>query len=113
MRACSLLALAALAAGALSTVPADAAVRHHHRYAGPPPFVVKVPPRSFLDPGPVVPVGSLSNYVYVSQYHYFWPWSYTNHYGHPPLPRCGVASAHLLACDNPFVGLDFGPLSGP
>ena len=74
MRASSILAFAALAAGVLSTAPADAAARHRHRYAGPPPgpprFIVQVPPRSFLDPGPVVPVGSLSNYVYVSQYHY-------------------------------------------
>jgi hypothetical protein len=121
MRASSILAFAALAAGVLSTASADAAARYRHRYAAPPPgqprFIVRVPPRSFLDPGPVVPVGSLSNYVYVSQYHYTEPYSYTNHYGHPPLPRCGVESEHMYQCPHSIVpfanGLDFGPLSGP
>jgi hypothetical protein len=121
MRASSILAFATLAAGVLSAAPVDAAARHRHRYAGPPPgqphFIVQVPPRSFLDPGPVVPVGSLSKYVYVSQYHYTWPYSYTNHYGHPPLPRCGVESEHFYQCPPAIVplvnGLTFGPLSGP
>ena len=121
MHASSILALAAFAAGAFSTVSVDAATRHRYRYAGPPPepppFVVHVQPRSFLDPGPIVPVGSLSKYVYDSQYHYTWPWSYTNHYGHPPLPRCGAYSQHLYLCPpgaaNPVEGLSFGPLSRP
>ena len=119
MRAPSLLTLAALAAGAMSTVPGEAASQHRYRYRAPlhTPLVVQVPPRSFLDPGPVVPVGSLSNYVYFSQYHLTWPYSYTNHYGHPPLPRCGAYSQHLYLCPpgaaNPVEGLSFGPLSGP
>jgi len=97
--------VAGLAASSLAPASADAAT-HRHRYRAEtyPPFVVQVPPRSFLDPGPVVPVGSLSNYVYASQYPYFPIYSYTNHYGRPPLPEQPV----------PFVDhLDFGPLSGP
>ncbi|SDQ89364.1 hypothetical protein SAMN05444161_1000 [Rhizobiales bacterium GAS191] len=108
MRASSVLAIALLAASAFSTVPADAASQHRQRYYRAPvraPFVVQVAPRSFLDPGPVVPVGSLSNYVYASQYPYSMPYSYTNHYGRPPLPE---GSGYVL-----FDRLDFGPLSGP
>lgn len=37
---------------------------------------ITVQPRSYLDPGPVVPVGSLSNYVYVG--HYFSEPPYSN-----------------------------------
>ncbi|MBW0003917.1 MAG: hypothetical protein JO216_10540 [Hyphomicrobiales bacterium] len=119
MRVSSLLALSVLVAGALSTVAADAASQHRYRHRAPldSPLIVQVPPRSFLDPGPAVPVGSLSKYVYASQYHYSWPYSYTNHYGHPPLPRCGVESEHMYQCPSSIVpfanGLDFGPLSGP
>jgi len=107
MRASSILAIAVLAAGVLSTVPADAASQRHYRYRVPAraPLVVQVPPRSFLDPGPVVPVGSMSSYVYVSQYPYSMPYSFTNHYGRPPLPE---QQGYPL-----FNGLDFGPLSGP
>lgn len=119
MRVSSLQALSVLVAGALSTVAADAASQHRYRHRAPldSPLIVQVPPRSFLDPGPAVPVGSLSKYVYASQYHYTWPYSYTNHYGHPPLPRCGVESEHMYQCPSSIVpfanGLDFGPLSGP
>ncbi|MFI5011023.1 MAG: hypothetical protein ACHQAY_01620 [Hyphomicrobiales bacterium] len=109
MRATSLLAIVALAAGALGTAPADAA-SHRYRYRAPlrPPLIVRVAPRSFLDPGPVVPVGSQSSYVYVSQYPYFPPYAaYINHYGEPPLPGFGDGGRPL------FEHLDFGPLSGP
>jgi hypothetical protein len=109
MRVSSILGIALLATGALSTVPADAATPHRNRYRGPvrTPFVVQVPPRSFLDPGPIVPVGSLSNYVYASQYPLtgpYSPYSYINHFGRPPLPEGG---GYVL-----FDHLDFGPLSG-
>ena len=106
MRVFPILAIAVLAAGAFGPYSADAASQHRYRYRAPanPPFVVQVPPRSFLDPGPVVPVGSLSNYVYASQYPYFPIYSYINHYGRPPLPEHPV----------PLIDhLDFGPLSGP
>ena len=59
----------AAAAFAALTAPASAtATRHHHHprvvqqyYDERPPLTVNK--RSFLDPGPVVPVGSMSNYV--------------------------------------------------
>jgi hypothetical protein len=107
MRVSSILAIGALAAGALAPASSEAASQHRYRYRTPPhaPFVVQVPPRSFLDPGPVVPVGSLSNYVYASQYPYFPIYSYTNHYGRPPLPEQPGPPL--------FDHLDFGPFSGP
>lgn len=63
------LGLAAAAAIAAFTVAANAETarhRYHPRVAQPyqderPPLTVNK--RSFLDPGPVVPVGSMSNYV--------------------------------------------------
>lgn len=61
--------IAAAAVAALTTAgPAQAKARHHHYpqvaeryYDERPPLTVNQ--RSFLDPGPVVPVGSMSNYV--------------------------------------------------
>jgi hypothetical protein len=63
-----------LAAAALATLPASANAqttqhRHHPQVAARyqderPPLTVNR--RSFLDPGPMVPVGSLSNYVTAS-----------------------------------------------
>jgi hypothetical protein len=107
MRASSILAFTVLCAGALDSASADAASQHRYRYraAQHSPFVVQVPPRSFLDPGPVVPVGSMSRYVYASQYSYIPVYSYINHYGRPPLPEPPIPPL--------FDHLDFGPLSGP
>jgi hypothetical protein len=110
MRARSILAIAILAAGALAPVSADAAYRHRYRYhaAAHPPLIVPVEPRSFLDPGPVPPVGTYSRYVYISQYPYYQPYVYTNHYGEPPLPGFGDFDR-----GRPLIeGIDFGPLSG-
>jgi len=115
MRARPILAIALLTAGALaSAAPADAAARHryHYRYryrvVAHPPLIVPVEPRSFLDPGPIPPVGSLSKYVYVSQYPYSMPYTYQNHFGEPPLPSFGDGGRPLLE------HLDFGPwISGP
>jgi hypothetical protein len=105
MRARLILAMAVIATAALATTQADARVRHRYRVAAHPPLIVPVEPRSFLDPGPVVPVGSLSSYVYVSQYPYSMPYSY-RHYGEPPLPSYGDGGRPQ------FEHLDFGPLSG-
>jgi len=108
MRSPSILALAALAVGVLATTQADATARHRYRYrVAAHPLIVPVEPRSFLDPGPVAPVWTYSRYVYASQYPYFKPYSYTNHYGEPPLPGFGENGGRPL-----FEGLDFGPLSG-
>jgi len=108
MRASSIMAMATIAAGVLGSASADAASHRYRTYrvAARAPLVVRVAPRSFLDPGPVVPVGSLSSYVYVSQYPYFTPYSYINHFGEPPLPGYGNGGRPQ------FEGLSFGPLSG-
>ena len=101
MRTCSILTVAILATSALGLTPADAVTQHRSRYHAPPPFVVVVPPRSFLDPGPVVPVRSLASYVYFSQYPLSMPYSHIGSFGRPPLPEQPV----------PLIdGLDFGPL---
>jgi hypothetical protein len=108
MRSPSILTIAILAAGALAPVSADAVTRHRYRYHAPayPPLVVPVEPRSFLDPGPIPPVGTYSRYVYVSQYPHGLPYSYRCCYGEPPLPGFWDGGRPQ------FEGLDFGPLSG-
>src|SRR5665213_3121952 len=105
MRTSMVLAVAACAASVVAASPADARSRYRDRIAAHRPLIVPVTPRSFLDPGKVVPVGSLSSYVYVSQYPYSEPYSFTNHYGRPPLPTEYARPQ--------FEHLDFGPLSGP
>jgi hypothetical protein len=106
MRASSILAIAATAASLLISAQADAKTRYRYRVPAHRPLVVPVEPRSFLDPGPVAPVGTYSRYVYVSQYPYFAPYTYSNHYGEPPLPSYGDGGRPLIE------GLSFGPLSG-
>jgi|GEM_PF-922733 len=53
-------------------LPHSAGVRHHPYYAGAPAEDLRPPltvnKRSFLDPGPVVPVGSESNYMVQNTY---------------------------------------------
>jgi hypothetical protein len=56
MRRFALLGLVSLAA--LTTVSGVAEAQTRNR-----PLVLRVQPRSFLDPGPVAPVGSLNRYV--------------------------------------------------
>jgi hypothetical protein len=106
MRASSILAIAVAAASFLASSQADAKVRYRYRAPVHPALVVPVEPRSFLDPGPIPPVGTYSRYVYVSQYPFFMPYTYTNHYGEPPLPSFGEGGRPQ------FQGLSFGPLSG-
>ncbi|MCC2652101.1 MAG: hypothetical protein K0R61_632 [Microvirga sp.] len=56
MRRIALLGLASLAALTTIAVITDAQAQDR-------PLVLRVQPRSFLDPGPVVPVGSMNRYV--------------------------------------------------
>lgn len=56
MRRFAILGLASLAALTTVSVVADAQAQDR-------PLVLRVQPRSFLDPGPVVPVGSMNRYV--------------------------------------------------
>jgi hypothetical protein len=106
MRASSVLAIAVTAATLFGSAQADAKTRYRYRAPAHAPLVVPVEPRSFLDPGPIPPVGTYSRYVYVSQYPYFQPYVYTNHFGEPPLPSFGDGGKPLI------TGLSFGPLSG-
>jgi hypothetical protein len=110
MRAFSVLAVALCGAMLVDLASAQAATRRY-RYRAPMPvretFVVPVMPRSFLDPGPYVPVGSLSRYVYSGQYPLSHPYPHINHFGEPPLPGYYDMPGPPL-----FDRLDFGPLSG-
>ncbi len=70
LRISSALFLASALGFAAAAAPADAPARRHsqHRKVIPVVYHDERPPltvnkRSFLDPGPVVPVGSMSNYV--------------------------------------------------
>ena len=67
MRAHRAFAIAAVAAIAtFATAAAEA--QSPRRAASGRPLVIHKPQRSFLDPGPVVPVGSLRNYVNQTTY---------------------------------------------
>jgi hypothetical protein len=78
MRAQCALAIAAVAISAFASTTADAQ-RSPRRAVSGRPLVIQKPQRSFLDPGPVVPVDSLRNYVtqstslYVPPYHAMGP----------------------------------------
>jgi hypothetical protein len=100
------LAVAACIGGLVAAAPAEARSRHHPRAAGYHPLIVPVTPRSFLDPGPIPPVGTYSRYVYASQYPNSMPYTYTHPYGRPPLPTEPPGPPT-------FQHLDFGPLEGP
>lgn len=109
MRVFKMLALALCAATLVDLTSAEAAMRSRSRYRVPAreTFVVPVAPRSFLDPGPVVPVGSLSRYVYAGQYPLSHPYPHINHFGEPPLP------SYYEYPGQPLIDhIDFGPLSG-
>jgi hypothetical protein len=109
MRAFSILALALCGSLLIDLASAEAATRSRNRYRAPvrETFVVPVTPRSFLDPGPEVPVGSLSRYVYSGQYPLSHPYPHINHFGEPPLP------GYYDSPGPPLIDrIDFGPLSG-
>lgn len=76
------LALGALAMTSLAVTSADAQTRKRE-------VIIKgKKPRSFLDSGRVVPVGSLSNYVYVGTVFNSMPYdAHRGRYGGETLPR--------------------------
>jgi hypothetical protein len=106
MRASSILAIAVTAATVFASAQADAKTRYRYRAPARAPLIVPVEPRSFLDPGPIPPIGTYSRYVYVSQYSYFPPYGNNYSWGQPPLPNYGNGGRPQ------FEGLSFGPLSG-
>src|SRR4051794_40030142 len=60
MRRTPLLTVSAFAAVTIISVPADAQSRRRQAQPQDHPLVLRVTPRSFLDPGNVVPVGSIN-----------------------------------------------------
>ena len=105
MRQRILLSVSAFAAVAILSVPADAQSRRRQGQ----PVVLRVTPRSFLDPGTVVPVGSLnrttSGYAQTQSYLRSPPYA-------PNGERFGVGVLPDPITNGPFVGArnPFGPI---
>ena len=102
MRRFALLGLASLAALTTVSVVADAQAQDR-------PLVLRVQPRSFLDPGPVAPVGSLNRYATQGQLSYMVspPWNnQRDRFGEGTLPD---------PIHGPFIGARsaFGPPALP
>ena len=100
MRRFALLGLASLAA--LTTVAAVADAQAQDR-----PLVLRVQPRSFLDPGPVAPVGTLNRYA--TQPHLSAianpPWSFQrDRFGEGTLPD--PIGGPFVGARNPFSDID-------
>jgi hypothetical protein len=73
------------------------------------PLVLNVRPRSFLDPGPVVPQNSLNRYAFESTRSYLTNPPYINlqeRYGGSVLPD-PVTNAPFAGGRNPFGPIDF------
>ena len=94
MRRIALLGLASLAALTTVSVVADAQTQNR-------PLVLRVQPRSFLDPGPVVPVGSINpgytGYGQAQSYLLSPPYA-------PAGAGFGVATLPDPITNGPFVG---------
>src|SRR5688572_9907249 len=94
MRRIALLGLASLAALTTASVVAEAQTRNR-------PLVLRVQPRSFLDPGPVVPVGSINpgytGYGQAQSYLLSPPYA-------PNGAGFGVATLSDPITNGPFVG---------
>jgi hypothetical protein len=94
MRRFALLGLSALAAASAFSVVAQAQDR---------PLVLRVQPRSFLDPGPVAPVGSLNRYATQGQLSYMTnpPWGHRkDQFGEGVLPD--PIGGPFVGARNPF-----------
>ena len=102
MRRIALLGLASLAALTTFSVAAEAQTRNR-------PLVLRVQPRSFLDPGPVVPVGSINpgytGYGQAQSYLLSPPYA-------PNGERFGVGALPDPITNGPFVGANnpFNPI---
>ncbi|WP_114944243.1 hypothetical protein [Microvirga calopogonii] len=94
MRRIALLGLASLAALTSLSVVADAQTRNR-------PLVLRVQPRSFLDPGPVVPVGSINPGI--SGYGQTQAYLLSPDYA-PNRGRFGLDSLPDPITNGPFVG---------
>lgn len=71
------------------------------------PLVLRVSPRSFLDPGPVAPVGSLNRYATQGQLSYVAnpPWGHMrDRFGEGRLPD--PIGGPFVGAENPFRNID-------
>jgi hypothetical protein len=101
MRRFALLGLASLAAVTTLSAVTDAQAQDR-------PLVLRVQPRSFLDPGPVAPVGSLNRYVTQPMQSAIASPPYINHrdeFGEGVLPD-PVTNGPFVGARNPFSNLD-------
>ena len=97
MRRFALLGLASLAALATVSVVADAQAQDR-------PLVLRVQPRSFLDPGPVAPIGSMNRYVTAPMISSIAnpPWAFQrDRFGEGSLPD-PVTNGPFVGARNPF-----------
>ena len=96
MRRFALLGLASLAALTTVSVVADAQAQDR-------PLTLRVSPRSFLDPGPAAPVGSLNRYATQGQLSYLTspPWdNHRDQFGEGVLPD--PVHGPFVGARNPF-----------
>ena len=97
MRRFALLGLASLAALTTVSVVADAQAQDR-------PLVLRVQPRSFLDPGPVAPIGSMNRYVTAPMISSVAnpPWAFQrDRFGEGSLPD-PVTNGPFVGARNPF-----------
>lgn len=100
MRRFAVIGLASLAAVSAFSVAAEAQTARDR------PLVLRVSPRSFLDPGPVAPVGSLNRYATQPQLSYIAnpPWgNQRERFGEGTLPD--PIGGPFVGARNPFSGI--------
>jgi len=112
MRQTILLLVSAVAAVAILSVPADAQGRRRQGQLG----VLRVTPRSFLDPGTVVPVGSINpgytGYGQTQSYLLSPPYaSNGERFGMGVLPD-PITNGPFVGARNPFGPIDYGAPPG-
>ena len=105
MRRFASLGLASLGLAAFATITAFSVVTEAQ--AQDRPLVLRVQPRSFLDPGPVAPVGSLNRYATQGQLSYMVspPWNnQRDRFGEGTLPD--PIGGPFVGARNPFADID-------
>ncbi len=105
------LALSAVAAVTVFAESADAQTRRRTVIREERPLVLRVRPRSFLEPGPVVPVGSLerqrSGYWQTTSYLVSPPWNHMrDRFGEGTLPD-PITNGPFVGARNPFGPIDY------
>jgi hypothetical protein len=101
MRRFAVIGLASLAAVSAFSAVAEAQTARER------PLVLRVTPRSFLDPGPVAPVGSLNRYATQGQLSYITnpPWSnMRDRFGEGRLPD--PIGGPFVGARNPFADIE-------